>query len=118
MAYYECNNQLNNTIVEDVNYSLTTTATVHHLDLANHKELIILGDIGKSLSNTSVTKYALRYDLTDNSIFDKVIGTEIYLSGGSTFVKVKLDISKTFLTAQIYHSSHNNWFKIFKIILS
>ena len=117
MAYYECNNQLNNVIVYDVNYSLTATATVHHLDLANHKELIIVGGLNGRLTNINITKYAFVYDLTDDSIFDKLIGTELYISGGSTYVNVKLDISKTFLTAQIYNSAHNNLFTILKIIL-
>ena len=101
MAYYECSNKSNNVVVEDVNYSLTTTPIVHHLDLANHKELNILGSLESSLTNTSVTKYALRYDLTDDNIFNELITTQCYLSSGSTFVKVKLDISKkinTFVT--------------------
>ena len=116
MAYYECNNKLNNVVVEDVNYSLTTTATVHHLDLANHKELIMIGDWSSSAFPNDAY-YALTYDLTDDSIFNKQITSICVVNGGSTQVYVTLDITKTFLTAQIYHSSHNNLFTILKIIL-
>lgn len=106
-----------NAIAEDVNYVLTTTAIVHHLDLANHKELIILG-YGGSYSDVQYTRYSLVYNLTDDSMFNKLISTVCPLhSGGVTYIEVKLDISKTFLTAQIYNGAHNNYFRFFKIIL-
>lgn len=117
MAYYECNNQLNNAIIEDVNYPLTASDTTIYLDLANYKELIMIG-VWYTLPNVTDAKHALIYDLTDDSIFNKLIRTLcVFPNGVSTYVYTTLGVTKTFLNTKIFQASHNNLFTIFKIIL-